>query len=212
MTIRERMTWGKSGDPVSAKTLNCLFHKIKQKIDEAIQLENGCLTHFEVRTCILFFVQLHLLSPLSKYSQLSNEFSSDSDSHCICPICWWECRYCSHWGSLFFFSSVIILEQTEYKCLVLFSFPMPQAGLGGARDATNILSSSELAASVITTIGEEHLAALGGSLESIAMAKSGIIKPGRPVRWFSTQLVLNINWTLNGHYMPSILLIESPSE
>jgi UDP-N-acetylmuramyl pentapeptide synthase len=48
--------------------------------------------------------------------------------------------------------------------------------LGGARDATNIISSSELAASVITTIGEEHLAALGGSLESIAMAKSGIIK------------------------------------
>lgn len=58
-----------------------------------------------------------------------------------------------------------------------------QAGLGGARDATNIVTSSELALSVITTIGEEHLAALGGSLESIAAAKSGIIKQGRPVRW-----------------------------
>lgn len=45
-----------------------------------------------------------------------------------------------------------------------------QAGLGGARDATNIISSSGLVASVITTIGEEHLAALGGSLETIAMA------------------------------------------
>ncbi|KAI3716794.1 hypothetical protein L1987_67945 [Smallanthus sonchifolius] len=50
-----------------------------------------------------------------------------------------------------------------------------EAGLGGARDATNIISSSDLAASVITTISEEHLAALGGSLESIAVAKSGII-------------------------------------
>lgn len=57
-----------------------------------------------------------------------------------------------------------------------------QAGLGGARDATNVICSSELATSIITTIGEEHLAALGGSLESIAMAKSGIIKHGRPVR------------------------------
>lgn len=56
-----------------------------------------------------------------------------------------------------------------------------EAGLGGARDATNIISSSGLAAAVITTIGEEHLAALGGSLESIAMAKSGIIKQGCPL-------------------------------
>lgn len=58
-----------------------------------------------------------------------------------------------------------------------------QAGLGGARDATNVIESSDLAASVITTIGEEHMAALGGSLESIAEAKSGIIKHNRPVRW-----------------------------
>jgi folylpolyglutamate synthase/dihydropteroate synthase len=65
--------------------------------------------------------------------------------------------------------------------------------LGGARDATNIISSSELAASVITTIGEEHLAALGGSVESIAMAKSGIIKHGCPVRLFSLCNSLQIN-------------------
>ena len=32
--------------------------------------------------------------------------------------------------------------------------------MGGAQDATNIISSSGLAASVITTIGEEHLAAV----------------------------------------------------
>lgn len=55
--------------------------------------------------------------------------------------------------------------------------------MGGARDATNVITSSELAAAVITTIGKEHLAALGGSLESIALAKSGIIKHGCPVRW-----------------------------
>lgn len=76
--------------------------------------------------------------------------------------------------------SLIILYQKNKT----FIFSL-KAGLGGARDATNIISSSDLAASVITTIGEEHLAALGGSLESIAVAKSGIIKHGCSVRWFS---------------------------
>lgn len=55
--------------------------------------------------------------------------------------------------------------------------------MGGARDATNVISGPDLAISIITTVGEEHLDALGGSLESIAVAKSGIIKNGRPVRW-----------------------------
>ncbi|GKE26521.1 dihydrofolate synthetase [Tanacetum coccineum] len=36
-----------------------------------------------------------------------------------------------------------------------------EAGLGGSRDATNIISSSDPAASIITTISEEHLVALG---------------------------------------------------
>lgn len=56
-----------------------------------------------------------------------------------------------------------------------------EAGLGGARDATNVLHATGLAAAVVTSIGEEHLAALGGSLESIATAKSGIIKHGCPL-------------------------------
>ncbi|XP_024947945.2 dihydrofolate synthetase isoform X5 [Citrus sinensis] len=122
-TIRERMNVGRLNRPVSAKALNCLFHKIKGVLDEAIRLENGCITHFEVLTAMAFalFAQNHV--------------------------------------------DIAVIE----------------AGLGGARDATNIISSSGLAASVITTIGEEHTAALGGSLETIAMAKSGIIKYGRPL-------------------------------
>ncbi|XP_057774259.1 dihydrofolate synthetase isoform X2 [Salvia miltiorrhiza] len=60
-------------------------------------------------------------------------------------------------------------------------FAVVEAGLGGARDATNVFTVSDLAAAVITNIGEEHLAALGGSLESIAVAKSGIIKEQRPL-------------------------------
>lgn len=76
-----------------------------------------------------------------------------------------------------------ILTATAFKLFAQENVDVAviEAGLGGARDATNIISSTGLAAAVITTIGEEHLAALGGSLESIAMAKSGIIKQGCPL-------------------------------
>lgn len=50
-----------------------------------------------------------------------------------------------------------------------------EAGLGGSRDATNVIEKLDLA--VITPIGLEHADALGGTLETIARAKSGIIKP-----------------------------------
>lgn len=56
-----------------------------------------------------------------------------------------------------------------------------EAGLGGIRDATNVIPPDNLAAAVITSIGRDHIDALGGSIESIAAAKSGIIKTGRPV-------------------------------
>ncbi|KAL5813170.1 hypothetical protein ACOSQ3_028120 [Xanthoceras sorbifolium] len=122
-TIRERMSVGRSGQPVSAKTLSCLFHRIRHVLDKAMQLENGCITHFEVFTAMAFAL-----------------FAQEN-------------------------VDIAIIE----------------AGLGGARDATNIICSSGLITSIITTIGEEHMAALGGSLESIAVAKSGIIKHGRPL-------------------------------
>lgn len=56
-----------------------------------------------------------------------------------------------------------------------------EAGLGGTRDATNVLPAGGLAAAVVTAIGSDHAEALGGSIEAIAQAKAGIIKPGRPV-------------------------------
>ncbi|KAL4594901.1 hypothetical protein ACB092_12G052900 [Castanea dentata] len=122
-TIRERISLGRFGEPVSAKTLNCLFLQIKKILDQAIEHENGRISHFEIFTAMAF--------------------------------------------------TLFARENVDIAVI--------EAGLGGARDATNIISSSGLAASVITTIGEEHLAALGGSLESIAMAKSGIIKHGCPL-------------------------------
>ncbi|KAI3502621.1 hypothetical protein L1887_30814 [Cichorium endivia] len=55
-------------------------------------------------------------------------------------------------------------KQVELHSESLIQSPAPRsAGFGGTRYATNIISSSNLAASIITTIGEEHLAALGAS-------------------------------------------------
>ena len=55
-----------------------------------------------------------------------------------------------------------------------------EVGLGGVRDATNVFDENSLESSVLTHIGEEHLEALGGSIESIVRAKTGICKPSRP--------------------------------
>lgn len=53
-TIRERISLGRFGEPVSAKTLNCLFLQIKKILDQAIEHENGRISHFEVSTCVLY--------------------------------------------------------------------------------------------------------------------------------------------------------------
>ncbi len=53
-----------------------------------------------------------------------------------------------------------------------------EVGLGGRLDATNVVSP---VASVITTIGHDHMHILGKTLAQIAKEKAGIIKPGIPV-------------------------------
>lgn len=53
-----------------------------------------------------------------------------------------------------------------------------EVGLGGRFDATNVV---EPLATAITTIGLDHEAYLGSTIEAIAMEKAGIIKPDVPV-------------------------------
>ncbi len=53
-----------------------------------------------------------------------------------------------------------------------------EVGMGGERDATNVIPDSELA--VIAPIGLEHTAQLGKTVEEIAAVKAGILRPGRP--------------------------------
>lgn len=53
-----------------------------------------------------------------------------------------------------------------------------ECGMGGEQDATNVLTTT--AVSVLTSIGMDHMKFLGDSLQAIAHAKGGIIKPGVP--------------------------------
>ena len=54
-----------------------------------------------------------------------------------------------------------------------------EVGLGGTFDATNVVRRPLI--SVITQIGLDHTAVLGGTVAEIARAKAGIIKAGVPV-------------------------------
>ena len=51
-----------------------------------------------------------------------------------------------------------------------------EVGLGGEYDATNVISTPEVA--VITNIGLDHTDVLGNTIEEIAQAKAGIFKEG----------------------------------
>ncbi|MDR3210235.1 MAG: bifunctional folylpolyglutamate synthase/dihydrofolate synthase [Oscillospiraceae bacterium] len=51
-----------------------------------------------------------------------------------------------------------------------------EVGMGGELDSTNVIPTPDLA--VITAIGLDHTAELGGTVAQIASAKAGIIKPG----------------------------------
>jgi dihydrofolate synthase/folylpolyglutamate synthase len=65
-----------------------------------------------------------------------------------------------------------------------------EAGIGGRYDATNIIQPS---ACLLTPVDLDHMEILGDTRESIARAKSGIIKPGIPVFCgFQTPGVKNI--------------------
>src|SRR5690606_21525509 len=68
-----------------------------------------------------------------------------------------------------------------------------EVGLGGRLDSTNIIVPE---VSLITNIGMDHTQFLGNSLESIAMEKAGIIKPGVPVVISETQKEIQVIFKL----------------
>ena len=58
------------------------------------------------------------------------------------------------------------------------NYAVIETGLGGRLDSTNILEKPEL--TIVTTIGFDHMALLGDTLDKIAAEKAGIFKDGVP--------------------------------
>lgn len=54
-----------------------------------------------------------------------------------------------------------------------------ECGIGGEYDATNVLPAEAVSAAVVTQLGIDHVAMLGGTVEEIAWHKAGIFKHGK---------------------------------
>jgi len=73
------------------------------------------------------------------------------------------------------FFELITAIAFKYFAASEVDFAVIEVGLGGRLDSTNVLKPEVCA---ITSIGYDHMAQLGQTLESIAEEKAGILKPG----------------------------------
>ncbi|MCD8144305.1 MAG: bifunctional folylpolyglutamate synthase/dihydrofolate synthase [Oscillospiraceae bacterium] len=64
-----------------------------------------------------------------------------------------------------------------------------EVGVGGGEDATNVIPPPEVA--VLTAMGLDHTQLLGNTLEEIAAAKAGILKPGSAAVSYGNEPVCN---------------------
>lgn len=72
-------------------------------------------------------------------------------------------------------TALSFLYYREKKC----DFVLLECGMGGRKDATNVVKTTVLA--VITSISMDHMEYLGNTIKEIAQEKAGIIKPGATV-------------------------------
>ncbi|GJN35560.1 hypothetical protein PR202_gb24348 [Eleusine coracana subsp. coracana] len=101
LSIRERISIGNHGAPVSAGLLRDLFDDAKNTIDESIESENGALTHFEVFTALSFllfsrenvdiaiveFIELHDVKlQLLGDHQRQNAVTASCTALCLCNL------------------------------------------------------------------------------------------------------------------------------
>lgn len=81
-----------------------------------------------------------------------------------------------------------------------------EAGVGGGSDATSVLPN--LALTVISSIGEDHLEALGGSLEHVARDKARAIRPSVPVVTGTTGVGLEIIQGIAGQRQAPLYVLD----
>ena len=111
------------------------------------------------------------------------------DAEHISPHAWWKLVR-EHMGPLTNtkrkYPQLSFFETTTALALLYFQqqkvdIAVLEAGMGGARDATNVTPNSRFLLAIITSVGMEHVEALGGSLESIVKSKVGIARSGKPL-------------------------------
>ncbi len=84
-------------------------------------------------------------------------------------------EYNEHENDIVPFFEVVTLIGFIYFKLKKVDIAVIECGLGGKLDATNVINAD---ASVITSIGYDHMNVLGNTLEEIATNKLGIVKEG----------------------------------
>jgi len=111
------------------------------------------------------------------------------EAHHITSQAWWR-LVCQQMDSLVKvkgkYPQLSFFETTTALALLYFQqervdIAVLEAGMGGARDATNVTPNNRYLLGIVTAVGMEHLEALGGSLESIVKSKVGIARPGKPL-------------------------------
>lgn len=75
-----------------------------------------------------------------------------------------------------FFETIFAMGMVYFKQRNV-EYAVVEAGMGGASDTTNVVQPI---ATVIASVGLDHTAVLGDTLEAIAREKAGIMKPGVP--------------------------------
>ena len=83
----------------------------------------------------------------------------------------------SRWGAPSYFEAQMALSFL-YFAQEAVDVAVIEVGLGGARDATNVIPAE---VAVLTNVGLDHTAILGDTVEEIVLDKRGIIKPGQHV-------------------------------
>jgi dihydrofolate synthase/folylpolyglutamate synthase len=89
----------------------------------------------------------------------------------------WEKVFTDYNEAITFFEILTLMAFLYFRDQQI-TYGVIEVGLGGLLDATNVITP---VVSVITNISYDHMKQLGNTLESIALNKLGIVKPGRPL-------------------------------
>ena len=74
-----------------------------------------------------------------------------------------------------YFKIVMLIGLLHFKKMNC-DYVVLECGIGAKLDNTNVVEAKDVACSVITSIGHDHMELLGNSLEEIALDKAHVIK------------------------------------